>query len=305
MTSLLATLLLMVLSWRQPAWPLFDHPVYVSAKEPRAELALSPVANAAPPKKKDRLSLGPRLSAQSALLVDKLSGAVLYDLNSRAVRPLASLTKLMTALIFLEAKPDLSQMVAMKPADDREGGQTFIRPGESADLESYLRASLIGSANNATMVLSRSTGQSSAEFVQAMNNKARALGMRETNFVDPTGLAVGNQSRARDLLWLLRAAGDEDLIKKLTTTSQDSLTVYPSAAQREIKNTDHLLGSIVRIVLGKTGYLDEAQYNLAAVIKLGNGREVYAVVLGAASSDERFQDMKNLAVWAAGTYEWP
>ena len=191
----------------------------------------------------------------------------------------------------------------MNPDDDRAGGQTFIRPGESAALAAYLRASLIGSANNATIVLSRSAGMSSGDFVKAMNERAAALGMHDTKFVDPTGLEAGNQSSARDWLRLLQAVSSNELIKRLTTTAADVITVEP-AASREIKNTDHLLDSIVRIELGKTGYIEEAGYNLAAIINLQSGREVYAVVLGAASSDQRFADMKNLAVWAADTYSF-
>lgn len=278
--------------------------VYLSAASARADRLIVGREAAAPPQKIDVLSLGPRLSAQSALAVDRVSGAVLFDKDSRAVRPLASLTKLASALVFLESNPDLSVRVAMSPDDDREGGEKFIRPGESAALGDYLKAALLGSANNATIVLSRSIGVSSAEFVDLMNKKAGALGMRHTKFADPTGLSADNVASAHDVILLLEAASRNDLIKKITSSPQNFITVYPATEIRKVKNTNRLVGSFIKIILSKTGYLDEALYNLAAVVKLKNGEEVDIVVLGSESNEARFQHLKNLAVWAQETYTW-
>lgn len=279
--------------------------VYLSATSARADRLIAGREAIAPPQKIDILSLGPRLSAQSAIVIDRASGAVLFDKESRAVRPLASLTKLATALVFLDSNPDLSRRVVMTAEDDREGGQKFIQPNESASLGDYLKAALLGSANNATMVLSRTSGVAAEEFVNLMNKKAQTLGLRHAKFADPTGLSADNVASARDVALLLEAASQSDLIKKITSRPKDFIIVYPIREAREVKNTNYLVGSFVKIALSKTGYLDEALYNLAAVVRLKNGREVDIAVLGSESNEARFQDMKNLAVWAQETYRWP
>ncbi len=269
-----------------------------------AERVLSFPAKAAAPIKADIRSLGVALSAQSALAVDAPSGAILLEKDGRTRRPIASLSKLLAALVFLESRPDLAQSVVMEAADDREGGEDYIRPGESATLESYLAASLIGSSNNATMVLSRSAGGSTADFVEKMNAKAQSLGMQSTVIVEPTGLDPSNISTARDLVLLLEAASSSQKIRQLTTTWRRFITVYPAGIERPVVNTDHLLGSMVPVALGKTGYLDEALYNLAALVKIRGGQEIYIVILGAPSNVDRVQDAKSLAVWAGNTYTW-
>lgn len=303
MSGIIFSFLLFTLAAGLPFLPIAAEPVYLSSGQPRAERALKDKTSP-PPVKTDVLSLGPRLSAKSAVVVDAASGAVLFENNSSAPRPLASLTKLMTALVFLESNPDLTKNVTMTEADDREGGSTFIRSGESATLADYLAASLIGSANNATMVLARSNIATTTEFIVKMNAKARELGMDKTSFTDPTGLDPANAGTARDLAKLLDAVSKNERIRSLTTSNKATITVGPKGEEREVKNTDQLLNSIIQVTLGKTGYLDEALFNMAATSRLKSGQEVYLIVLGANSSDERFQDAKNLAVWTQSTYEW-
>lgn len=274
----------------------------LTAFSPQPVLSGPPGATA--PVKTDIRSLGVALSAPSALAVDAASGAVLFAKDSQARRPIASLSKLLAALVFLESQPDLTQSMLMRAEDDREGGEDFIRPGESATLESYLAASLIGSSNNATIVLSRSIGTTAAEFVEKMNAKAQSLGMTDTVIVEPTGLDPENISTARDLVRLLQAAAANQKIRQLTTTWRRYITVYPSQTERPVINTDHLLGSIVPVVLGKTGYLDEALYNLATLVRVRGGQEIYIVILGARTNEDRVQDAKSLAIWAGNTYLW-
>lgn len=303
MSGIIFSFLLFALAAGLPFLPITTEPVYLSSSQPRAERALKEKTGQ-PPRKTDVLSLGPRISAKSALVVDASSGAVLFEANTAVPRPLASLTKLMTTLVFLESNPNLASIITMTEADDREGGSTFIRPGESATLADYLAVSLIGSANNATMVLTRSNTATTTEFIAKMNAKARELGMVKTSFVEPTGLDPANAGTARDLVKLLDAVSKNEKIRSLTVSAKTKITVGPKAEEREIKNTDQLLNSIIQVTLGKTGYLDEALYNMAAAAKLKNGQEVYLIVLGANSSDERFQDAKNLAIWTQGTYDW-
>jgi len=301
--GLFISALLLLFGASIPSLPIASEPMYLSASGIRAERAL-PGADALPPTKTDILSLGPQISAHSAIVVDASSGAVLFDKQSYERRPIASITKLMTALVFLERAPDLTNRVLMTDEDEREGGNQHIRPGESATLRSYLRASLVGSANNATVVLSRSTDLTSEEFVARMNEKAREFGMRDTVFIEPTGLSPENTSTARDLVRFLDAASHNETIREISGTYRMSIVVYPTGAVRYVDNTNHLIGSIISIIAGKTGYLDESLYNLASAVSLSNNREIYVIVLGAESDEDRVQDTKDLAVWAESTYAW-
>lgn len=304
MNAIVLTVIFFVINAGVGYLPVLGNPVYFSADKPRADSLSLASANSRPPFKKDIASLGPQITAQAALVVDKDSGAVLLDYNSETQLPLASITKLMTALLVLEAEPDLKQKLLMIEADQREGADRFIKPGEDATLESYLKASLLGSANNATIALSRSTGLTNQEFVDEMNAMARELGMTSTVFTDPSGLDPNNKSTARDIAVFLFAAQKNQIIRSITSKFRDYIAVYPSGIRREIITTNQLIGSMIDVSLGKTGYLEESLYNLVTVVKLKNSHEIFVVTLGSASSQDRFADNKVLAVWVESTYKW-
>ncbi len=304
MGSAIITLIISLVSSRIFCCSFFSNNIYLSDKTPRMESIISYDSGLKAPVKKDIFSLGPVISAESAILVDKKSGAVLFAKNQDLVRPIASITKFMTALVALDEDPDLSQKITMTEEDDREGGRRYILPKESASLHSFLKASIIGSANNATMTLSRSVGLEDNEFVSRMNKKALDLGMKNTVFVEPTGLAIENVSTARDISLLLDEVSKNEILIKLSSLWSDEIIVSPSGEKRKITSTNHLIGSIVKVDFGKTGYLDESLYNLATGVSLSNRAQVYAILLGAKTNEDRVQDAKNLAVWAQSTYLW-
>jgi|TARA_B100001971_G_C18179050_1_gene531654 D-alanyl-D-alanine carboxypeptidase len=303
MTTILS-LLLISLSVALPTFPIVEHSAYISDHDIRAERVVPQSEVAHPPVKEDVKSLGPRLSAQSAIVVDSESSAVLFEKWAHKVHPMASIVKIMTALVFLEQNPDLTLRIEMTEEDNREGGDDFIKPGESATLLSFLRASLLGSANNATIVLSRSTELSQVEFVSAMNTRANELGMRDTIFIEPTGLDPKNTSTARDIVRLLSESGKNERIKEILGTNRSTIRVYPRGLIRQIVTTNHLMGTIIPVEYGKTGYLDESLYNLGTVVSTSQGNELFVVVLGSQTNEERIQDAKNLTVWAERTYKW-
>lgn len=287
-----------------PSFPFPAQGPYLSNDSVRADRVVLVADSATPPVKQDVASLGPRISAQSAVAVDAASGAVLFQKNPGALWPMASIAKLASAVVFLETKPNLEARFTMEESDDREGGEEFIRPGESAKLRDFLVASLLGSANNATISISRSVDADSRAFVAAMNAKARELGMRDTVFTDPSGLAAENMSTAYDIAKLLAEAGKHQAIADITGTHRATITVFPSGVRRTVRSTNHLLGSIVRVEYGKTGHLDESGYNLATSVETREGRRLYLVTLGSETNEDRIQDAKNLAVWAENTYAW-
>lgn len=297
--------LLAITSLLAPSFPFSDAGrAYVSGSRVRSDRALLPDAAARPPVKIDVASLGPRLSAQSAIAVDAGSGAVLYEKNANAERPMASIVKLMTALVFLAAEPNLGERLTMTAEDDREGGEEFIRPGESATGRDFLIASLLGSANNATITLARTVHEDQGAFVASMNAKAKSLGMARTRFTEPSGLAPENASTARDLVKLLAEAGRHEAITAVIGTHRGTIRVFPQAVSKTVLTTNHLLGSIVLVLYGKTGHLDESGFNLATAVATRAGRTIYIVTLGSETNEDRIQDAKNLAVWAENTYQW-
>ena len=303
MTTII-TLLLIGAGIVLPTFPIADYSVYISDHDIRAERVVFEPEFVQPPIKQDIKSLGPQLSAQSALVVDASSGAVLFEKNGFKIHPMASIVKLMAAIIFIESNPDLNTRVKMEEEDNREGGDHYIKPGESASLLSYLRASLLGSANNATIVLSRSIDLSDKEFVDAMNRKAKDLGMSNTVFVESTGLNPKNISTSRDIVLLLKEVGKNDKIKEILGIHRSTIRVYPRGFIRQVITTNHLIGTIVPVEYGKTGYLDESLYNLAVSVSTLKGKELYVVVLGSETNEDRVQDAKNLAVWSERVYEW-
>ena len=140
-------------------------------------------------------SLGVVTSAVSAIVVDRKSKQILFEKNIDAPRSIGSITKLMTAYVFLQAKPDLTAPAALEAADFRSGGVQHISLQDQATVKDLLYASLISSDNSATASLVRLSGMTNAEFIRKMNEAALKMGMEHTTFLDPTGLSPKNECR--------------------------------------------------------------------------------------------------------------
>ncbi len=247
-------------------------------------------------------SLGMKVTAQAALAVDQKSGAVLWQKNARQQRSLASITKLATALVFLENNPGWETEVTIQKSDYRAGGRSYIYSGEKISLKDLFNISLVASSNHATMALARATGLSAEDFVARMNNKAKELGMKQTTFIEPTGLDPANVATAEDIISLARAAFLKPEIKSATIQSEYVFKVLNNQRSEKVKNTDKLLGSYLKVLAGKTGYLDEAGYCLVSLVGGEDSQELLMVVLGSATEADRFQDLKALAQWAFDNY---
>jgi len=229
--------------------------------------------------------------ARNAILVDPASGEVLFEKNSALPVPIASLTKLMTALVFMEQRPDLGRPVEVTAYELNGGGHTQLRRGEVVTLGDLLHMSLMCSDNVATRVLARESGLLPEEFVARMNAKAVELGLRGTRFVEFTGLDERNVSTAADVARMLHAAAHDPLIQQITTTRE-----YEFRTERrlhEIRNTDRLLYGHWDVLGGKTGFIQEAGYCFAMWIRT-QGRDLIAVVLGAPTNATRFADAMRL-----------
>lgn len=261
-----------------------------------------------PPRKKDPASLGIVTTASSAIVADKASGEVLFEKRIDEVRSIGSITKLMTAVVFLGTSPDLDVKAAVREEDVRSGGRDHLYIDDEVTVKDLLEASLVGSDNPATMSLMRLSGLTPEAFVERMNEQAKAWGMDHTRFVEPTGLDARNVSTARDLVVLFRRALDEARIRDVT--QQSAVTFTSANREYVVPTTNLLLGSFLNsdpysIVGGKTGYLPSAGYCVGVEVSDGNGHAVITVVLGSDTITTRFQEAKGLTSWVFDTYQWP
>jgi D-alanyl-D-alanine endopeptidase (penicillin-binding protein 7) len=249
-------------------------------------------------------SVGVDITAKAALVVDKETNQILYSKNPDQVMPIASITKLLTALVFLETNPDWQTKVTMQPNDEVYRAK-YVYRGEIWSIKDLFWTMLIGSDNNATMALVRSTGLSTTEFVSRMNQKAQVLGMKNSNFFDPTGLSEKNIASATDI-WLLAKSGwQHELIMQPASQTGYNLSVGNSSNTRRVINTNLLLGSFLDIKAGKTGFIDEAGYCLTTLVTNQQAKEIFLVVLGSTTEADRWQDAKALAWWTFNNWLWP
>jgi D-alanyl-D-alanine endopeptidase (penicillin-binding protein 7) len=230
--------------------------------------------------------------ARSAIVLDPSTGEVLYAKDAARMVPIASITKLMTAMVFLEQKPDLLGSVAVTRPEMNGAGHTQLRNLEQVMLGDLLHMSLMCSDNCATRVLVRESGLSQEDFLARMNQKSVELGLSSTRFVEFTGLDERNVSSATDVARMLRAAADNATIRQISTTPYYD---FRSASRpHRIVNTNRLLHNHrMEVVGGKTGFINEAGYCLATWIR-SEGRDMIAVVLGAPTNATRFADVVRL-----------
>lgn len=226
--------------------------------------------------------------ARQAFMIDPTNGRVLFEKNADTSVPIASLTKLMTDLVFVGLDLDLSRSAEVTLADLTGGGRTQLRNREVVKLGDLLHMSLMCSDNVATRVLVRESGLSLEEYLSRMNRKALELGLTHTRFVEVTGLDERNVSTAADIARLLQAAADHNLIQQISTTR--SYEFRSKTRSHFIGNTNRLLYSRYEVLGGKTGFISESGYCLATWVRT-QGRDMIAVVLGAPTNATRFADV--------------
>jgi D-alanyl-D-alanine endopeptidase (penicillin-binding protein 7) len=237
------------------------------------------------------------LRSGSALVVDEGTGRVLLSKNADTTRPIASLTKLMTAAVILDAHQPMDQMIEITDADidTLKWSASRLRPGTTLSREELLKLALMSSENRAAHALARNYPGGLAAFIPAMNAKARALGMLSTRYVEPTGLSPQNESTAHDLALLVKAAYHYPLIRDFSTHPESEVDVGPRTLQ--FRNTDHLVFNRGwDILLQKTGYINEAGHCLVLQTKF-EGRRVIVVLLDAWGKYSHFGDAQRIRTW--------
>jgi len=231
------------------------------------------------------------------LVQDAQSGETLLAKNQAAVMPIASITKLMTAVVMLDAGLNMEQRVAISDEDYDfvKGTRSRLRPGTVLTRHELLLLALMSSENRAAHSLGRTYPGGTDAFVKAMNDKAAKLGMADSRFVDPTGLSPQNVSSARDLARLVAAAHEYPMIRQYST--QGSATVQALGRELGFRNTNGLVRSAQwDIGLSKTGYINEAGRCLVMRVKMSS-REVIVVLLDSWGKFSRVGDANRIKKW--------
>ncbi|HUG22250.1 D-alanyl-D-alanine endopeptidase [Piscinibacter sp.] len=237
------------------------------------------------------------LKSGVALVMDQETNEVLFSKNSQAVLPIASLTKLMTALVVTEAEQSLDDVltVTQDDVDTEKHSRSRLRVGTRLTRGEMLHLALMSSENRAANALGRHYPGGLDAFVAAMNRKARELGMADTRYVEPTGLSSRNQSSAQDLATLVDAAYGHEIIRELSTSPEHRVAV--GKRQLQFRNTNRLVRNPTwDIGLQKTGYISEAGRCLVMQAQLA-GRNLIMVFLDSAGTYSRLGDAERVRKW--------
>lgn len=274
-----------------------------------ARLENLPVSKPAVPLPKNKSDFAGSSTAASAIVVDTKTKEVLFSKNTDEVRPLASITKLMTAMVLIDLPINWSSTTIISEADME--GDHHVNVGEQFTLEDLWHVALIGSSNTAVNALVRSTGMTKAQFVALMNAKAKELRLFSARFDEPTGLSDKNMANALDTARLLIDALKFDKI--YTTVQTGEYYAHPLSGEkaRRIWTTNWLLTNWipnhfkVEDIAGKTGYIDDSGYNFVVNLTNDKKHSITVVVFGASTNEGRFSEARDLAEWSFDHYLWP
>jgi D-alanyl-D-alanine endopeptidase (penicillin-binding protein 7) len=243
----------------------------------------------------------PSVNARAALVMDAQTGEVLFSKNTNTAYPIASITKLMTAVVISDARLNMSEKITLQQGDFSCSGckrsSSTLRAGDSMNRAEALLFALMKSENPAASALARTYPGGRAAFIAKMNAKARELGMHSTHFMESTGLHPGNVASARDLGILVNTASQYGLIRQFSTTPSYDFNL----GYRVLKSNN--TNALVRnggwnINISKTGYINEAGRCVVMHTTLNN-RPVAVVLLGANSSAARTNDATRLMTWVS------
>lgn len=259
----------------------------------------------------DKTEIEEKVKAKAYVVMDRTSGKILTMKNENLVWSIASTTKLMTAEIVLGKNLSPKATQAVLTEDDVGGAKLYIKNGDKFTIDDLFYAMLVGSANNAANALARATGLSRSEFIDAMNAKAKSLGLKSTVYVDPSGIDPANVSTPLELAKVANGAFNNASIKKYASTPIRNVRMVNTGTIKKIQNTNWMLTKPAYnngiVVAGKTGYLIESEWNFVTAIRPKTNKanqELLVVIFGADSRAQSFADAKTLTSWAWKSYQW-
>lgn len=242
---------------------------------------------------------GLNLRSSSAMVVDQKTGRTLFGKNTDARMPIASITKLMTAMVVLDAQLPLDEKIAIgaEDKDALKGTHSRLKVGTTLSRHLALQLALMSSENRAAAALGRAYPGGFPAFVAAMNRKAESLGMQNTRFVDPTGLSSDNASTAQDLVKMVNAAYGYPLIREITTTGFYDVAMRGGPRRMQFKNTNMLVrNKSWEIGLSKTGFISEAGHCLVMQANIGD-QPMVIVLLDSWGKLSRIADAQRIKKW--------
>jgi D-alanyl-D-alanine endopeptidase (penicillin-binding protein 7) len=237
------------------------------------------------------------LRSSTAIVQDAGTGEIVINKNADSVTPIASITKLMTAMVIIDRGLDLDAriVVSREDVDFKKGTRSRLQPGAILTRDELLILALMSSENRAAAALGRTYPGGNEAFVAAMNAKAAALGMSDSHFVDPTGLSARNVASAHDLVKLVKAAHDYPLIREYSTREKHTVQVHGRPLR--FANTNGLVRSTQwEIELSKTGYISEAGRCLVMHVRLAS-KDLIVVLLDSWGKQSRVGDANRIKRW--------
>lgn len=244
----------------------------------------------------------PEIETKAALIFNQGKNKILYQKNIYQPLPIASLTKLMTALIVLENIGTDEIVVVSEKAVAGYGDQGDLEVKEELTIDNLLQALLMESSNDAAIALAEAVeGKRGVDFIGLMNQKAHELGLKDTHYTDPSGYEPTNVSTAEEIVKLIEYSFNYSFIWEVFRTPSLSLSSVDGLTSHYWVNTDKMLNRLPGVIGGKTGYTEEAQGCLFLVIEQESPGYLISVVLGA---QERFLETERLINWVKKAYIW-
>ena len=240
----------------------------------------------------------PRLYSNIALIYDEKTQRPLYTKNADTVAPIASITKLMTAMVVLDAKLPMNEEIAISShdIDTLKGTHSRMRPGMTLTRAELLKLALMSSENRAASALARTYPGGTEAALAKMNAKARELGMKDTRFFDPTGLNSANVSTAQDLVKMVSAAKAYEPIRRFTTSTSYEVDLPGRRSMRYVNTNPLVKNESWDIAVSKTGYINEAGRCLVMEAKISQ-RPVVIVLLDSWGKNTRVGDANRIKKW--------
>lgn len=239
----------------------------------------------------------PDVRAEAAIIYDPTTGEVLWENHAQDQRSIASITKVMTALVFLESGAPLTDQMTVVRSDVARASTTYLRSGFKLTADDLLNLLLVGSDNAAARALARISPYGAQGFIAKMNEKAVELGLVNTRYADPSGLLADNVSSAYDQARLISHASADERVgaimrKQTYSTFSGKQAITARSTNQIVRNGD------IDVVGGKTGFINRSGYCLATLLRLpSTGQQVAVVVLGAKSNASRFWETRHLFNW--------